>query len=409
MLKGKTVLLGVSGSIAAYKTASLASALKKLHADVHVLMTQNAVNFINPITFETLTGNKCLADTFDRNFEYSVEHVSLAKKADVVMIAPASANVIGKIAHGIADDMLTTTVMACRCRKIIAPAMNTNMFENPIVQDNMKILEGYGYEVISPAVGYLACGDTGAGKMPEPELLLEYILQETASEKDMEGLRVLVTAGPTQEAVDPVRYITNHSTGKMGYAIATVCARRGASVTLVSGPTGLQKPRFVQTVDIKSAREMYEAVTAQAQEQDIIVKAAAVADYRPKYVSIEKIKKKGGELTLELERTDDILAYLGEHKRQGQFLCGFAMETQDLIENARKKLQKKHLDMIVANSLRVEGAGFGGDTNVVTIITENEEISLGKMSKEETASKIIDRILAERESGKESRETETIE
>ena len=409
MLKGKTVLLGVSGSIAAYKTASLASALKKLHADVHVLMTQNAVNFINPITFETLTGNKCLADTFDRNFEYSVEHVSLAKKADVVMIAPASANVIGKIAHGIADDMLTTTVMACRCRKIIAPAMNTNMFENPIVQDNMKILEGYGYEVISPAVGYLACGDTGAGKMPEPELLLEYILQETACEKDMEGLRVLVTAGPTQEAVDPVRYITNHSTGKMGYAIATVCARRGASVTLVSGPTGLQKPRFVQTVDIKSAREMYEAVTAQAQEQDIIVKAAAVADYRPKYVSIEKIKKKGGELTLELERTDDILVYLGEHKRQGQFLCGFAMETQDLIENARKKLQKKHLDMIVANSLRVEGAGFGGDTNVVTIITENEEISLGKMSKEETASKIIDRILAERESGKESRETETIE
>ena len=409
MLKGKTVLLGVSGSIAAYKTASLASALKKLHADVHVLMTQNAVNFINPITFETLTGNKCLVDTFDRNFEYSVEHVSLAKKADVVMIAPASANVIGKIAHGIADDMLTTTVMACRCRKIIAPVMNTNMFENPIVQDNMKVLEGYGYEVISPAVGYLACGDTGAGKMPEPELLLEYILQETACEKDMEGLRVLVTAGPTQEAVDPVRYITNHSTGKMGYAIATVCARRGASVTLVSGPTGLQKPRFVQTVDIKSAREMYEAVTAHAQEQDIIVKAAAVADYRPKCVSSEKIKKKGGELTLELERTDDILAYLGEHKRQGQFLCGFAMETQDLIENARKKLQKKHLDMIVANSLRVEGAGFGGDTNVVTIITENEEISLGKMSKEETASKIIDRILAERESGKESRETETIE
>ena len=409
MLKGKTVLLGVTGSIAAYKTASLASALKKLNADVHLLMTQNAVNFINPITFETLTGNKCLVDTFDRNFEYSVEHVSLAKKADVVMIAPASANVIGKIAHGIADDMLTTTVMACRCRKIIAPAMNTNMFENPIVQDNMKILEGYGYEVISPAVGYLACGDTGAGKMPEPELLLEYILQETACEKDMEGLRVLVTAGPTQEAVDPVRYITNHSTGKMGYAIATVCARRGASVTLVSGPTGLQKPRFVQTVDIKSAREMYEAVTAHAQEQDIIVKAAAVADYRPKYVSSEKIKKKGGELTLELERTDDILAYLGEHKRQGQFLCGFAMETQELTENARKKLQKKHLDMIVANSLRVEGAGFGGDTNVVTIITENEEISLGKMSKEETASKIIDRILAERESGKESRETETIE
>lgn len=409
MLKGKTVLLGVTGSIAAYKTASLASALKKLHADVHVLMTQNAVNFINPITFETLTGNKCLVDTFDRNFEYSVEHVSLAKKADVVMIAPASANVIGKIAHGIADDMLTTTVMACRCRKIVAPAMNTNMFENPIVQDNMKILEKYGYEVISPAVGYLACGDTGAGKMPEPELLLEYILQEIACEKDMQGLNVLVTAGPTQEAADPVRYLTNHSTGKMGYAIATVCARRGASVTLVSGPTALKKPQFVRTVEITTAKEMFEAVTERAAEQDIIVKAAAVADYRPKSVSSEKMKKKDGELTLELERTDDILAWLGGHKRPGQFLCGFAMETQDLIGNARQKLQKKNLDMIVANSLRVEGAGFGGDTNVVTMITENEELSLGKMSKEETASKIIDRILAERESGKESRETETIE
>ena len=393
MLKGKTVLLGVTGSIAAYKTASLASALKKLHADVHVLMTQNAVNFINPITFETLTGNKCLVDTFDRNFEYSVEHVSLAKKADVVMIAPASANVIGKIAHGIADDMLTTTVMACRCRKIVAPAMNTNMFENPIVQDNMKILENYGYEVISPAVGYLACGDTGAGKMPEPELLLEYILQEIACEKDMQGLNVLVTAGPTQEAADPVRYLTNHSTGKMGYAIATVCARRGASVTLVSGPTALKKPQFVRTVEITTAKEMFEAVTGRASEQDIIVKAAAVADYRPKSVSSEKMKKKDGELTLELERTDDILAWLGGHKRPGQFLCGFAMETQDLIGNARQKLQKKNLDMIVANSLRVEGAGFGGDTNVVTMITENEELSLGKMSKEETASKIMDRIM----------------
>ena len=393
MLKGKTVLLGVTGSIAAYKTASLASALKKLHADVHVLMTQNAVNFINPITFETLTGNKCLVDTFDRNFEYSVEHVSLAKKADVVMIAPASANVIGKIAHGIADDMLTTTVMACRCRKIVAPAMNTNMFENPIVQDNMKILENYGYEIISPAVGYLACGDTGAGKMPEPELLLEYILQEIACEKDMQGLNVLVTAGPTQEAADPVRYLTNHSTGKMGYAIAAVCARRGASVTLVSGPTALKKPQFVRTVEITTAKEMFEAVTERAAEQDIIVKAAAVADYRPKSVSSEKMKKKDGELTLELERTDDILAWLGGHKRPGQFLCGFAMETQDLIGNARQKLQKKNLDMIVANSLRVEGAGFGGDTNVVTMITENEELSLGKMSKEETASKIMDRIM----------------
>lgn len=396
MLTGKTVLLGVTGSIAAYKTASLASALKKLNADVHVLMTQNAVNFINPITFETLTGNKCLVDTFDRNFEYSVEHVSLAKKADVVIIAPASANVIGKIAHGIADDMLTTTVMACRCRKIIAPAMNTNMFENPIVQDNMKILEKYGYEVISPAVGYLACGDTGAGKMPEPELLLEYILQEIACEKDMKGLKVLVTAGPTQEAVDPVRYITNHSTGKMGYAIAKVCARRGADITLVSGPTALEKPWFVNTVDVKSAKEMYEAVSGHAAEQDIIIKAAAVADYRPKTVSSEKMKKKDGELTLELERTDDILAYLGQNKRPGQFLCGFAMETEDLIKNARQKLKKKHVDMIVANSLRVEGAGFGGDTNVVTMITEDEEISLGKMSKEETASQIIDKILAAR-------------
>lgn len=396
MLTGKTVLLGVTGSIAAYKTASLASALKKLNADVHVLMTQNAVNFINPITFETLTGNKCLVDTFDRNFEYSVEHVSLAKKADVVMVAPASANVIGKIAHGIADDMLTTTVMACRCRKIIAPTMNTNMFENPIVQDNMKILEKYGYEVISPAVGYLACGDTGAGKMPEPELLLEYILEEIACEKDMKGLKVLVTAGPTQEAADPVRYITNHSTGKMGYAIARVCARRGADVTLVSGPTALEKPWFVNTVDVKSAKEMYEAVTGYAAEQDIIIKAAAVADYRPKTVSSGKMKKKDGELTLELERTDDILAYLGQNKRPGQFLCGFAMETEDLIENARQKLKKKHVDMIVANSLRVEGAGFGGDTNVVTMITEDEEISLGKMSKEETASQIIDKILAVR-------------
>ena len=410
MLKGKTVLLGVSGSIAAYKTASLASALKKLNADVHVLMTPNAVNFINPITFETLTGNKCLVDTFDRNFEYSVEHVSLAKKADVVMIAPASANVIGKIAHGIADDMLTTTVMACRCKKIVAPAMNTNMFENPIVQDNMRILERYGYEVISPATGYLACGDTGTGKMPEPELLLEYILQEIAYEKDMAGMKVLVTAGPTQEALDPVRYLTNHSTGKMGYAIARVCAGRGAQVTLVSGQTALKPPLFVETVRITSAREMFDEVTRRAAEQNIIIKAAAVADYRPRYVSTEKIKKhdekndeakaysagSGGTdlTTLELERTDDILAYLGEHKQSGQFLCGFAMETQDLLENARKKLKKKHLDMIVANSLKVEGAGFGGDTNVVTLITEDEEVSLGKTSKEETAIHILDAIIA---------------
>lgn len=393
MLKGKTVLLGVSGSIAAYKTAYLASALKKLNADVHVLMTRNATNFINPITFETLTGNKCLVDTFDRNFEFSVEHVSLAKQADVVMIAPASANVIGKLAHGIADDMLTTTVMACKCQKIIAPAMNTNMFENPVVQDNLQILRNYGYEVISPATGYLACGDTGAGKMPEPELLLEYILQEIAFEKDMDELKVLVTAGPTREAVDPVRYITNHSTGKMGYAIARTCVRRGADVTLVSGPSALKPPEFVNLISVKSAKDMFDAVTGIAKEQDIIIKAAAVADYRPKHVSAEKVKKQDGTLTLEMERTDDILAYLGEHKREGQFLCGFAMETENLLENSRKKLAKKHLDMVVANSLRVQGAGFGGDTNVVTIITDNEEVSLGKMSKEETASHILDKIL----------------
>ena len=402
MLKGKTVLLGVSGSIAAYKTAYLTSALKKLNADVHVLMTRNATNFINPITFETLTGNKCLVDTFDRNFEFSVEHVSLAKQADVVMIAPASANVIGKLAHGIADDMLTTTVMACKCQKIIAPAMNTNMFENPVVQDNLQILRNYGYEVISPATGYLACGDTGAGKMPEPELLLEYILQEIAFEKDMDGLKVLVTAGPTREAVDPVRYITNHSTGKMGYAIARTCVRRGADVTLVSGPSALKPPEFVNVISVKSAKDMFDAVTGIAKEQDIIIKAAAVADYRPKHVSAEKVKKQDGTLTLEMERTDDILAYLGEHKREGQFLCGFAMETENLLENSRKKLAKKHLDMVVANSLRVQGAGFGGDTNVVTIITDNEEVSLGKMSKEETASHILDKILELRAEEKDS-------
>lgn len=400
MLTGKTVLLGVSGSIAAYKTASLASALKKLHADVHVLMTKNAVNFINPITFETLTGNKCLVDTFDRNFEYSVEHVSLAKKADVVMVAPASANVIGKIAHGIADDMLTTTIMACRCRKIIAPAMNTNMFQNPIVQDNLKILEKYGYEVISPACGYLACGDTGEGKMPEPELLLEYILREIAREKDMQGLNVLVTAGPTQESIDPVRYITNHSTGRMGYAIARVCMQRGARVTLVSGPVNIQPPPFVTVVPVKTAREMFEAVTARSEEQDIIIKAAAVADYRPRYVSSEKVKKQDGELSVELERTDDILAYLGKNKRKDQFLCGFSMETENMLENSRRKLQKKNLDMIVANNVKVEGAGFGVDTNVVTIITGEGEISPGMLSKEETAARILDQILKMRKGKK---------
>lgn len=393
MLKGKTVVLAVSGSIAAYKIASLASALKKLHANVQVLMTKNAVNFINPITFESLTGNKCLVDTFDRNFQYSVEHVALAKQADVVLVAPASANVIGKIAHGIANDMLTTTVMACKCKKIIAPAMNTNMFDNPILQDNLKILEHYGYEVISPAVGYLACGDTGAGKMPEPELLLQYILREIAYEKDMQGKRVLVTAGPTQESIDPVRFITNHSTGKMGYAIAKMCMLRGAEVTLVSGPTSIAKPEFVHVVDVVTAKEMYEEVTKRAKDQDIIIKAAAVADYRPKSVSSEKMKKKDDDLAIPMERTDDILKFLGEHKKEHQFLCGFSMETENMLENSRKKLEKKHLDMIVANNLKVEGAGFAGDTNVVTIITGQEEVSLGKMTKEETALRILDEIL----------------
>ena len=388
MLKGKTVVLAVSGSIAAYKIASLASALKKLHANVQVLMTKNAVNFINPITFESLTGNKCLVDTFDRNFQYSVEHVALAKQADVVLVAPASANVIGKIAHGIADDMLTTTVMACKCKKIIAPAMNTNMFDNPILQDNLKILEHYGYEVISPAVGYLACGDTGAGKMPEPELLLQYILREIAYEKDMQGKRVLVTAGPTQESIDPVRFITNHSTGKMGYAIAKMCMLRGAEVTLVSGPTSIAKPEFVHVVDVVTAKEMYEEVTKRAKDQDIIIKAAAVADYRPKSVSSEKMKKKDDDLAIPMERTDDILKFLGEHKKEHQFLCGFSMETENMLENSRKKLEKKHLD-----NLKVEGAGFAGDTNVVTIITGQEEVSLGKMTKEETALRILDEIL----------------
>ena len=396
MLEGKTVLLGVTGSIAAYKIAYLASALKKQQADVHVLMTRNATNFINPITFETLTGNKCLVDTFDRNFQFQVEHVSIAKKADVVMIAPASANVIGKLAHGIADDMLTTTIMACRCKKFISPAMNTNMFENPIVQDNLKTLEHYGYEVIDPAVGYLACGDTGAGKMPEPETLLNYILRECACEKDMKGLKVLVTAGPTQEAIDPVRYITNHSSGKMGYAIAKMAMLRGADVTLVSGRTALAPPPFVKVVPVVTARDMYEAVTSVGQEQDIIIKAAAVADYRPASVSDEKIKKKDDDMSIALERTDDILKYLGEHKPDGQFLCGFSMETENMIGNSRVKLTRKNLDMVAANNVKMAGAGFQGDTNVLTLITPDEEVSLPLMSKEDAAGKILDKILLER-------------
>ena len=396
MLEGKTVLLGVTGSIAAYKIAYLASALKKQQADVHVLMTRNATNFINPITFETLTGNKCVVDTFDRNFQFQVEHVSIAKKADVVMIAPASANVIGKLAHGIADDMLTTTIMACRCKKFISPAMNTNMFENPIVQDNLKTLEHYGYEVIDPAVGYLACGDTGAGKMPEPETLLNYILRECACEKDMKGLKVLVTAGPTQEAIDPVRYITNHSSGKMGYAIAKMAMLRGADVTLVSGRTALAPPPFVKVVPVVTARDMYEAVTSVGQEQDIIIKAAAVADYRPASVSDEKIKKKDDDMSIALERTDDILKYLGEHKPEGQFLCGFSMETENMIGNSRVKLTRKNLDMVAANNVKMAGAGFQGDTNVLTLITQDEEVSLPLMSKEDAAGKILDKILLER-------------
>ena len=399
MLEGKTVLLGVTGSIAAYKIAYLASALKKQQADVHVLMTRNATNFINPITFESLTGNKCLVDTFDRNFQFQVEHVSIAKKADVVMIAPASANVIGKLAHGIADDMLTTTIMACRCKKFISPAMNTNMFENPIVQDNLKTLGHYGYEVIDPAVGYLACGDTGAGKMPEPETLLNYILRECACEKDMKGLKVLVTAGPTQEAIDPVRYITNHSSGKMGYAIAKMAMLRGADVTLVSGRTALAPPPFVKVVPVVTARDMYEAVTSVGQEQDIIIKAAAVADYRPASVSDEKIKKKDDDMSIALERTDDILKYLGEHKPEGQFLCGFSMETENMIGNSRVKLTRKNLDMVAANNVKMAGAGFQGDTNVLTLITQDEEVSLPLMSKEDAAGKILDKILLERVRG----------
>ena len=392
MLRGKTVVLGVTGSIAAYKIATLASMLVKKQASVHVIMTKNATNFINPITFETLTGHKCLVDTFDRNFEFQVEHVSMAKQADVVMVAPASANVIGKLAHGLADDMLTTTLLACKCPKIVSPAMNTAMFENPIVQDNLKILEKYGYEVIQPASGYLACGDTGAGKMPEAETLYQYIERTLADPKDLIGKKVLVTAGPTQENIDPVRYITNHSSGKMGYAVAKAAMLRGADVTLVSGQTALTPPMFVKYVQITTAEEMYQEVTSRSDEQDIIIKAAAVADYRPKTVYENKVKKKEGQMAIELERTRDILAYLGEHKKENQFLCGFSMETENMIGNSRAKLQKKNLDMVAANNVKVEGAGFQGDTNVMTLITQDQEIALPLMSKEEAANKILDII-----------------
>lgn len=396
MLKGKTVLLGVCGGIAAYKTASLASMLVKQKADVHVIMTEHAVNFINPITFETLTGNKCIVDTFDRNFQHNVEHVSLGKRADVLLVAPATANVIGKMAAGIADDMLTTTFLACRCPVLIAPAMNTAMYQNPIVQDNLKKLAGYGCRVIEAASGWLACGDTGAGKMPEPEVLYSHIEKEIACPKDMQGLNVLVTAGPTRESLDPVRYITNHSSGKMGYALAKAAMLRGAKVTLVSGPVSLTPPLSVKVIPIVSAQDMYQAVTENFPQQDIVIKAAAVADYRPAVVSSEKVKKKEEQFLLPMERTRDILQYLGEHKRKDQYLCGFSMETEHMIGNSRVKLEKKHLDMIVANNLKEAGAGFQADTNVVTLITQEEEVPLGLMSKEEAAHSILDKILSNR-------------
>ena len=393
MLKGKTVVLGVTGSIAAYKMANVASMLVKLHADVHVIMTENACQFITPVTFETLTGNKCMVDTFDRNFQFHVAHISIAKKADVLLVAPASANVIGKLANGIADDMLTTTAMACTCQKIVAPAMNTNMYHNPILQDNLKKLEGYGFTVIAPEKGLLACRDIGDGKMPSEDVLVGHILREIAHEKDLAGMKVIVTAGPTQESVDPVRYITNHSTGKMGYELAKAAMLRGAEVTLVSGVTNLEPPMFVDYVQVKSAGDMFEAMKSRFLDNDIIIKAAAVADYKPKSYSDEKTKKRDGEMSIELDRTQDILKYLGEHRREGQFYCGFSMETQNMLENSRVKLDKKNIDMVVANNLKIAGSGFGTDTNVVTMISKEEEIQLELLSKAEVAHKILDEIL----------------
>lgn len=392
MLKGKTVVLGVTGSIAAYKIANLASMLAKQHADIQIIMTKNATNFINPITFESLTGKKCLVDTFDRNFEFSVEHVSLAKKADIFMVAPASANVIGKIAGGIADDMLTTTIMAAKCKKIIAPAMNTNMYENPILLDNLKKLKSYGYEIIEPASGYLACGDIGKGKMPEPEQLFEHIMKEIACEKDLIGKKVLVTAGPTREKMDPVRFISNYSTGKMGYAVAREAMLRGADVTLISGSVSIKAPEFVKMINIESAKELLEAVDKEFANQDILVMTAAVADYRPSTISDEKIKKKDSDNIIELERTTDILLSLSA-KKKNQFICGFSMETQNLLMNSKAKLEKKNLDMIAANNLKVEGAGFGTDTNVITLITKDDVTELPLMDKSEVAKKILDKII----------------
>lgn len=397
MLQGKTVILGVTGSIAAYKAANLASLLKKQHADVHVIMTKNAMEFITPISFETLTGNKCLTDTFDRNFQFEVEHVELAKRADLALVAPASANVMAKLAHGLADDMLTTTILACQCPKLIAPAMNTRMYENPVTQDNMEILKKYGWKLIEPAVGYLACGDTGRGKFPDETMIVEHVLNEIAFEKDMAGLNVLVTAGPTMEAIDPVRFISNHSTGKMGYALAKTCRQRGANVTLVSGKTSLPRPVGVDVVDIKSAQDMYEAVTSRFEQQDVVIKAAAVADYRPATVADQKLKKREDEMSIALERTNDILAYLGSHKQEHQILCGFAMETEQVVEHAQAKLVKKNLDLIAANNVKVAGAGFGTDTNVVTLITKTEIKELELMSKADVSVQIVDEILRIRE------------
>ena len=393
MLRGKTVVLGVTGGIACYKAASLASALVKQHANVQVLMTENATRYISPITFEQLTGNKVLADTFDRSFQHSVAHVSVADRADFVLIAPATANVLAKLAHGLADDMLTTTVLACNCPKAAAPAMNTKMYENPVTQDNIAALRRYGWEIVEPASGRLACGAVGKGKLPEPEQLLEVCLHQLAHSKDMIGKRVLVTAGPTREALDPVRYLTNHSSGRMGYAIAKAASSRGAEVTLVSGPTALPRPGYVEVVDVVSAQDMYAAVTDRADEMDIIIKAAAVADYRPANIADQKMKKSDDELSIPLERTKDILAELGARKRPGQFLCGFSMETEHLLENSQKKLVKKHLDLIAANNVKVEGAGFGVDTNVLTLISPDGVRKLPLLSKDEAANALLDEIL----------------
>ena len=394
MLKGKTVLLGITGGIAAYKAAYLTSALVKLHASVEVVMTRNATEFIAPLTFEQLTGNKVMVDTFDRNFVHQVEHIALADRTDLVMIAPATANVCAKLAHGLADDMLTTTVLACTCPKLIAPAMNTHMYENPVTQDNLDILRRYGWEVIAPASGRLACGAVGAGKLPEPQDLLQYILREIAFPHDLKGKRVLVTAGPTQESLDPVRYLTNHSTGKMGYAIARRAMERGADVTLISGPTDLDRVPFVETVDVVSAQDMFEAVSARAEESDLIFKAAAVADYTPCDYSGDKIKKKEGDLSIPLKRTTDILAWLGEHRRPGQVICGFSMETRDMVANSQAKLEKKKVDMICANNLKVSGAGFGVDTNILTVITRQGAEELPLMGKEDAAGQVLDRAVA---------------